>query len=45
MENMNNQGKTQKQHEDSARFAYYGIVGIVFLLVLASLVSCKMSPH
>ena len=37
MENMNNQGKTPKQYEDSARFAGYSIVGIIILLIFATL--------
>ena len=46
MENMNKkrkfkpgQGKTQKQYEDSAKFAWYGVVGMVILLILFSLLS------
>ena len=39
MENMNNQGKSNKQYEDSAKFAWYGVVGMVVLLVLFSLLS------
>ena len=46
MENMNKkskfkpgQGKTQKQYEDSTRFAWYGVVGMVVLLILFSLLS------
>jgi len=44
MANMNKkfnpgQGKTQKQYEDSAKFAWYGIVGMVILLILFSLLS------
>ena len=37
MENMNNQGKTPKQYEDSARFAGNSIVGIIILLIFATL--------
>jgi len=44
MENMNKkrkfkpgQGKTQQQYTDSTRFAWYGVVGMVILLFLASL--------
>ncbi len=37
MENMNNQGKTPKQYEDSARFAGYSIIGIIILLIAATL--------
>jgi len=44
MANMNKkfnpgQGKTQKQYEDSAKFAWYGVVGMVILLILFSLLS------
>jgi len=44
MANMNKkfnpgQGKTQKQYEDSAKFAWYGVVGMVVLLILFSLLS------
>jgi len=44
MANMNKkfkpgQGKTQQQYEDSARFAWYGVVGMVILLILFSLLS------
>ena len=44
MANMNKkfnpgQGKTQKQYEDSAKFAWYGIVGMVILLILFSLLN------
>ncbi len=39
MENMNNQGKTNKQYEDSARFAGYSIIGMIVLLVIMTLFS------
>jgi len=39
MENMNNQGKTNKQYEDSTRFAGYSIVGMIVLLVVMTLFS------
>ena len=42
MENMNKkvgQGKSPKQYEDSTRFAWYGVVGMIILLILASLLS------
>ena len=44
MANMNKkfnpgQGKTQKQYEDSAKFAWYGVVGMVILLILFTLLS------
>ena len=37
MENMNNQGKTDKQYEDSARFAGYSIIGMIILMIFATL--------
>jgi len=33
------QGKTQKQYEDSSKFAWYGVVGMVVLLILFSLIT------
>ena len=44
MANMNKkfnpgQGKTQKQYEDSAKFAWYGVVGMIVLLILFTLLS------
>ena len=33
------QGKTPQQYEDSARFAWYGVVGMVVLLILFTLLS------
>jgi len=33
------QGKTPQQYTDSTRFAWYGVVGMVILLVLFSLLS------
>jgi len=33
------QGKTPQQYEDSAKFAWYGVVGMVILLILFSLLS------
>jgi len=44
MANMNKkfnpgQGKTPQQYEDSAKFAWYGVVGMVILLILFSLLS------
>jgi len=44
MENMNKkrkfkpgQGKTQKQYTDSTRFAWYGVVGMILLVILLTL--------
>jgi len=31
------QGKTQQQYEDSTRFAWYGVVGMIILLILMTL--------
>ena len=42
MENMNKkigQGKSPKQYEDSTRFAWYSVVGMIILLILTSLLS------
>ena len=33
------QGKTPQQYTDSTRFAWYGVVGMIILLILASLLS------
>jgi len=30
------QGKTPQQYEDSAKFAWYGVVGMIVLLILLS---------
>ena len=37
MENMNNQGKTDKQYEDSARAVGYSIIGMIILMIFATL--------
>ena len=37
MENMNNQGKRPEQYKDSARLAWYGVVGMITLLVILTL--------
>lgn len=39
MENMNNQGKTDKQYNDSARAVGYSILGMIILIVIATLFS------
>ena len=48
MENMNNQGKRPQQYEDSARFAWYGVVGMIILLIIMTLLggcaTTKKSP-
>ena len=45
---MNNQGKTPQQFEDSERFAWYGVLCMVILLILAALLggcaSTKETP-
>ena len=37
MENLNNQGKRPDQYSNSAKFAWYGVVGMITLLVLMTL--------
>ena len=37
MENMNNQGKGPDQYGNSAKFAWYGVVGMITLLVILTL--------
>ena len=39
MENMNNQGKTQKQYKDSTKFAWYSILCMIILLIVVMLLS------
>ena len=39
MENMNNQGKRPDQYTNSAKAAWYAVVGMITLLVLASLLT------
>ena len=39
MGNMNNQGKTQKQYKDSAKLAWYGVIGMAILLILMTLLT------
>ena len=39
------QGKTPQQYQDSTRFAWYGVVGMVILLILTSLFSCSHKTH
>ena len=39
MENMNNQGKRPDQYTNSAKAAWYVVVGMIALLVLASLLT------
>ena len=37
MASMNNQGKRPDQYSNSAKFAWYGVVGMITLLVLMTL--------
>ena len=37
MENMNNQRKGPDQYGNSAKFAWYGVVGMITLLILTTL--------
>ena len=37
MASMNNQGKRSDQYSNSAKFAWYGVVGLITLLVLLTL--------
>ena len=39
MENMNNQGKRPDQYPNSVKAAWYAVVGMIALLVLASLLT------
>ena len=48
MANTNNQGKRPEQYTDSARFAWYGVVGMIILLIIMTLLggcaTTKKSP-
>ncbi len=37
MANLNNQGKRKDQYENSAKFAWYAIVGMIVLLIALTL--------
>ena len=37
MENMNNQGKRSDQYSNSEKFAGYGILGMIILLIIMTL--------
>ena len=37
MASMNNQGKRPDQYSNSAKFAWYGVVGMITLLILMTL--------
>ena len=39
------QGKTPQQYEDSARFAWYGVVGMTLLVILLSLLGGCATTH
>jgi hypothetical protein len=49
MENSNKkpgQGKTPQQYRDSSQFAWYGVVGMIILLFVASLLlGCSQKVH
>ena len=46
MENMNNfQGKRPDQYTNSAKFALYGIVGMITLLILITLLGGCATTH
>ena len=38
MENLNNQGKRPDQYTNSAKIAWYGVVGMIVLLILVTLI-------
>jgi hypothetical protein len=37
---MNNQGKRNKQYEDSAKFTWYGFLGALLISILLTLCGC-----
>ena len=46
MENMmNNQGKTDKQYNDSAKFAGYSIIGMIILVIFLTLFGGCATTH
>ena len=45
MENMNNQGKTPQQYKDSSKFAWYGVLGMIIILILMSLLGGCATTH
>ena len=46
MENMNNfQGKRPDQYSNSAKFAWYGVVGMIVLLVALTLLGGCATTH
>tara|TARA_Y100000296_G_scaffold73549_1_gene91139 strand:- start:46 stop:531 length:486 start_codon:yes stop_codon:yes gene_type:complete len=42
---MNNQGKRPEQYEDSTRFAWYGVLGMVIVLILVMMLSSCMGTY
>jgi len=42
---MNNQGKRPEQYKDSAKFAWYGVVGMIALLILLTLFGGCATTH
>ena len=45
MENMNNQGKNPEQYKNSAKFAGYSIIGMIFLLIIITLLGGCATTH
>ena len=45
MENLNNQGKRPDQYENSTKFAGYGIMGMIILLILITLLGGCATTH
>ena len=46
MANMNNfQGKRPDQYSNSAKFAWYGVVGMIILLIIISLLGGCATTH
>ena len=45
MENMNNQGKRPDQYTNSSKFAGYGIMGMIILLILITLLGGCATTH
>ena len=45
MANLNNQGKRPDQYTNSAKFAWYGIVGMITLLILITLLGGCATTH
>ena len=45
MENLNNQGKRPDQYTNSSKFAGYGIMGMIILLILITLLGGCATTH